>query len=1316
MIPSRGSAASIAAAVLLPTLRLASCDFVPYGYQTDSTHSWEYRQKNDNGGTIPSDPSSFVGSVHYDPLHHALYVTGGTFASQVLDGVDVYEVGVEETEKKDADKTNDRYWWDEAGSGLSPHLGDVGVPGWNPAMGDCFYAVFGLPTTEDGANSPDGSDAGKVKLVHSRRFGGDGSREACSAVDVVFASGGSEDAGGYSHDFLDSTSTSGGTSPASTPAEIEELTLSPSSGQYTEGTQGVPTLAKEDMAGSGSDGEKPEISKYLLGEANPTTAPTTGTISPAPSSSTYEPTITAYPTFATDFPTTDPPVANFAEGSQGVPTLAKEDMAGSNPRGGVDEKPETSNYFLDGANPTPAPTTGTISPAPSSSTYEPTITAFPTTDPPVETPRRGLGSPGHDEEAAGDNSSLRQRGLESKIATRSVRLLMAGHVESQNYEEGYLVSELPKGMYNEASVYAFAQQVDVRLPAGDGDASEVQSDLVAYQAGNTEDLDYDLHVLATEEEELAQDLEMNWKEDHPQSEFERIVTSGVESRALLNDMLPSDMMSVYPVSLVADPVSKSHYYVAMLASNDGELNEKSPWYGGDPGDEEDGGMEPTGVNVDPTIGEGASARSYTDYDSSDDQLIVDGAADRFGLHGRPDYGSDYRIILKKMSVETVPATDQGGLDDSELILAGKSTKNETVVMRHQWMEEFSPEGGEDARPSGLLYAPGGGAGGKDDVLVMVGTTNGRGSAFGTSDNFAASFSDLDGFVTKVRTDTGAFAGGEKFNSVSGSFVNTHSERIASNPGQDEIVTGVCAKPLRTVGDQDKTEHVYVVGGTSAKLAAIPPGTRDREFESSFGKTEDGLKVFEAFLMKIDLDTMNVVWTVQVGAVPSPSLPKNSSRRTAFGYGCAVTSDGQDVYLTGIIRDGGVATDFSAADSSGLPYKASGGTDVFVSSYKTADGSRNFLQQFGSEQDDAPSRGNGGLTTDRHGNAVLSGSTRGSLLRRRGRDEFRYGSGSREAAADVFVMSLERGTGRHVSIGGTDYKAPPPPVPAGYGSPVTPLGTPPTVVGPAPSPAAASSSQESSKGVGGVIGLSILLALVTGALSSFAVYRIRRRRDAENKALMGSGGNLHNQRETNLQARRRSTWGLRNKRNKRSSSSSSGLPGIGEMNVMVEVRNSASGGWHGIYDDEQLQAIDFGVPTGGEVDVVEQSLFMEESGLQEIEESLGQYQIGEMDDVSDEDLIKAYEEAMAIGEKYLDESASSLGQMGDPFLTPSFPPPLMQILNLRTQTSSLQWQDWDRIRSICQVYHRRTLNLFKQRGKTSQLKIIENCYLSISCLH
>ncbi len=80
-----------------------------------------------------------------------------------------------------------------------------------------------------------------------------------------------------------------------------------------------------------------------------------------------------------------------------------------------------------------------------------------------------------------------------------------------------------------------------------------------------------------------------------------------------------------------------------------------------------------------------------------------------------------------------------------------------------------------------------------------------------------------------------------------------------------------------------------------------------------------------------------------------------------------------------------------------------------------------------------------------------------------------------------------------------------------------------------------------------------------------------------------------------------------------------------LDIMVEVHNSASGGWHSVYDDEQLQAIDFGVSDGhgsggDDKDVMEKSLFME-NGLKEIEESLVSYEIGDMDDVSDEDLIK-----------------------------------------------------------------------------------------------
>ncbi len=88
---------------------------------------------------------------------------------------------------------------------------------------------------------------------------------------------------------------------------------------------------------------------------------------------------------------------------------------------------------------------------------------------------------------------------------------------------------------------------------------------------------------------------------------------------------------------------------------------------------------------------------------------------------------------------------------------------------------------------------------------------------------------------------------------------------------------------------------------------------------------------------------------------------------------------------------------------------------------------------------------------------------------------------------------------------------------------------------------------------------------------------------------------------------------------------------------MEVRTSASGGWHGIYDDEQMQAIDFGTSRGGgqQDDVIEQSLFMEDGlqGLEEIEESIhNDYSIGDVNDdeeVTDEDLIQAYNDAMAI---------------------------------------------------------------------------------------
>ena len=55
----------------------------------------------------------------------------------------------------------------------------------------------------------------------------------------------------------------------------------------------------------------------------------------------------------------------------------------------------------------------------------------------------------------------------SPMETRSVRLLVAGHVESITYKDGYIIDELIEGQYDEANVYGFTQLVDVRLPLGE---------------------------------------------------------------------------------------------------------------------------------------------------------------------------------------------------------------------------------------------------------------------------------------------------------------------------------------------------------------------------------------------------------------------------------------------------------------------------------------------------------------------------------------------------------------------------------------------------------------------------------------------------------------------------------------------------------------------------------------------------------------------------------------------------------------------------------------------------------------------------------
>ena len=1207
---------------------MASVTAAPFAYQSDSSKSFEYSQ---NGWHNPGDlydPSSFAGSVHYDERHHALFITGATF-SNLFDGVDSYQVNREKGELNDNDPNNDGFWWNDKEIGMHPHMGDPGIPGYSPKKSDCFYAVMALPV--------DGASVGgnEPKLVHSRRFGTENVDEACSAMDILFSD--EVNTGQYIHGFEQA----------------------PSIGK----PQQQPSLAAETF------NPEPSATNEFTFNTGPTgiTAPTFIAEANTP---TYEPT--AFDDAESDNAVTGitlPAVTT----TQNTPTYepsAFDDV----------ESDIIPPFTYTAAEPTSTNRVTTFpSSSPSSSTYEPTDTNWPSSSPTSATYEPTASRFGGNSFFGGGRRN-KHRSLQEM---RSVRLLMAGHIESPNGQDGYAIDALPTTVKrDDAHVYAFAQQVDVRLPSGflsndvldseEGEKYEYnllqEADSFVPNDGLSEDdwasqnnPAYDPNVpdqfefnpgpentageststykvttfpSSSPSSSTYEPTTTNWPSETPssatyeptaskfgagnffggerrnksrtllgssgltsesvediQDEFDGVVTSGVDARALLDDRLPIYINAMYPVSLVGDPTTKKHYYVASLASRQAKRNVRSN----------------NGLNIDPTIGAGASQRSWTDFIETGNHE----GKDHFGgASGRPNFGEDYMIVLKKVAIEGVnPACVDangsvnncaGSYSNAEQLLSSKDYDEKNVAMKQEWYQEYEAEGGVDVRPSGLLFAPSGDPTGKGDTLIMVGTTSGFGNAFGmagTNDGFRSQDGsgglDLDGFIMKIRTDTGVFAGHSKFDPTTSSFLNMHSHRIQSLPMKDDIIAGICSRPLNLSGNQEKMRHIYVVGSTESLLPGIASGLRDDGFLSEHPIPKGG-KSMEAFLMKVDVDTLDPIWTVQVGSIHADGV---NTKGNAFGFGCAVTPDGDDVYLTGMANQGGLVTDFSMHDARGIPTHAHGGTDMFIASYKTTDGARNFVRQIGSTSDDFPSRSDGGVTTDRLGNAILTGHTRGSIARRRDSAEYKYGDNKNYAAADIFVMSFDRATGDHVGI--VDDGIPPPT--SGQQSVEKVNRTDATIVG--------------------VVAIALCFVFAAIAGVGTVAYKIKAgKKEHEERRFMST--NLRERRPSeSRRSRRRSVWGMKKQ--------SSSLSALQNLNVMVEVRNSASGGWHGVYDDDQLQVIDFGMPTGYRDNVVEQSLFMEDD-LKLIEEaSIGNYEIGDIEDVSDEDLIKAYNDAMAV---------------------------------------------------------------------------------------
>jgi hypothetical protein len=178
----------------------------------------------------------------------------------------------------------------------------------------------------------------------------------------------------------------------------------------------------------------------------------------------------------------------------------------------------------------------------------------------------------------------------------------------------------------------------------------------------------------------------------------------------------------------------------------------------------------------------------------------------------------------------------------------------------------------------------------EEVIVMAGTTSGNGPHVGGSRNnqntaYYSSSSggntDYDGFVTKL-------------NGVSGEFMNqtaaAYSVRIAGARDSvhqqlksDEVIGGICA----SVSKVDPYGALFVVGTTNSVL------------DPSFVKAGDH-SIRTAFIRKLSIDTLSPMWTRQIGGASSSSFPVTD----VTGSGCAVTDDGEHIFVTGVVANGG----------------------------------------------------------------------------------------------------------------------------------------------------------------------------------------------------------------------------------------------------------------------------------------------------------------------------------------------------------------------------------------------------------------------------
>lgn len=364
---------------------------------------------------------------------------------------------------------------------------------------------------------------------------------------------------------------------------------------------------------------------------------------------------------------------------------------------------------------------------------------------------------------------------------------------------------------------------------------------------------------------------------------------------------------------------------------------------------------PIAVTTDRSGDEIFVAEIFSDTKPEDFQVnsMLSGSLDGVGedasatAYAIPAYGLSFSVRLQKLTSinNLVGATRQSGVSES---------------FHSEWSREYGTVDMDNVQVSTIEYI-------SPSILLMTGFTRGQGEAFGEPSD--SSTGTLDGFVMTVDPSSGQML---------------RSKRIESSvlPGDDRIL-GTCLG--------NSINEVYIVGMTEGL------------FDSTYiYKQEDRSTEHHvyAFIQKVELDEMRVVWSRQVGAIFNGE--RSSDDKTSpqvHALACAVTPDGEEVFMAGNVKDGA-----SLVMPTGQSFLSGGGNDVFVTKFGTEEGNLMFAAQIGSEGDDSLASKKS-LSTDSDGNLIILGNTNGSMYRKRSQPT---------ANTDIFTMSVGRERGDFIS--------------------------------------------------------------------------------------------------------------------------------------------------------------------------------------------------------------------------------------------------------------------------------------------------------------